>query len=75
MLVQFRFRQLSIFIKIYRLTPKQQNCLKRAGISKQLQECAIYDTDDTFKELNEELENPKERAQDHAPPQANTKTA
>ena len=38
------------------------------------QPSAINDTDDPFKELDEELENLRERAQDHAPPQVNAKT-
>ena len=51
-----------------------QNCFKRAGISKESQECAINDTDDPFKELDEELDNLTERQQHHAPPEVNAKT-
>lgn len=36
-----------------------QNCFKRAGVSKESQECSISDTDDPFKKLDEQLDNLK----------------
>ena len=51
-----------------------QNCFKRVGISKESQECAMNDSDDPFKELDEELDNLRERAQNHAPPEVTTET-
>lgn len=51
-----------------------QNCFKRAGILKESQECAENDTDDPFKELDEELNNLRERQQDHTPPEVNLET-
>ena len=44
-----------------------QNCFKRAGISKESQECTMNDSD-------EELDNLREGAQDHAPPEVTTET-
>ena len=51
-----------------------QNGFKRAGISKESQECAMNDSNDPFKELDEELDNLRERAQDHAPLEVTTET-
>ena len=51
-----------------------QKCFKRAGISKESQECAMNYSNDPFKELDEELDNLRERAQDHAPPEVTTET-
>ena len=48
-----------------------QNCFERAGISKESQKCTINDTDGPFKELDEELNNLRERQQDHAPTDVN----
>lgn len=51
-----------------------QNCFKRAGISEQSQEHAMNDTDDPFKELTEELENLRERAENQVSTQVSAET-
>ena len=50
-----------------------QKCFENAGISTKLEEAAIYNEDDPFKERNEELDN-LQRALGFASPQVNAES-
>ena len=58
--------------KVYETTIK--NCFRRAGISQQSQESAANDSDDPFRDLDEELDALRERAPDVISPEVSTAT-